>query len=172
MTRALDLRIEVSPADFHDWAGLLALLQASFAYMDGRIDPPSSLAGMNAAQLQAKAARETLLLARDGPELLGCAFADLRETCVYVGKLAVAARARQRGVARALLAAAEDLARRSGRGWLELQTRVELTENHRAFAALGFERVGETCHPGYQRPTSLTLHRAVVAVTAGSTGKR
>eukprot|EP01036_Dinobryon_divergens_P019919 gene19919-27253_t len=98
------LRIDTAPTGFQDWARLLALLQSSFAYMDGRIDPPSSLRGMTAAQLRAKAARECLLLAHDGADLVGCVFADLRADCVYVGKLAVAGQARQRGVARALLA--------------------------------------------------------------------
>lgn len=166
----MDDRIEVSPADFHDWAGLLALLQQSFAYMDGRIDPPSSLQGMTPAQLQAKASREHLLLWREGGWLLGCAFADLRADCVYVGKLAVAASARRRGVARALLAAADRLARKHQRAWLELQTRVELVENHRAFAALGFKTTARTCHPGFARPTSLTMRRAVAPLL--DSGKR
>jgi phosphinothricin acetyltransferase len=44
---------------------------------------------------------------------------------------------------------------------LELQTRVELIENHNTFSALGFEKVAETAHPGYSRPTSITMQRAV-----------
>jgi GNAT superfamily N-acetyltransferase len=156
-------RIEISPPDFRDWDGLLALLRESFAYMDGLISPPSSLQGMTPAQLQAKASREHLLLWRDGGRLLGCAFADLRADCVYVGKLAVAAQARQQGVARALLAAADRLAREQGRAWLELQTRVELVDNHRTFGALGFQTTALTSHLGFTRPTSLTMRRAVSA---------
>jgi len=29
------MHIEFAPADFNDWSALLALLQTSFAYMDG-----------------------------------------------------------------------------------------------------------------------------------------
>jgi phosphinothricin acetyltransferase len=44
---------------------------------------------------------------------------------------------------------------------LELQTRVELIENHKTFGALGFEKVAETAHPGYSRPTSITMQRSI-----------
>ena len=155
-----------TPEDFSDWQSLLALLQDSFAYMAGRIDPPSSLDALSAADLQAKAARETLFLATADGRLLGCAFADVRAECVYVGKLAVAQTARGRGIARQLFAAAEDLARVHGRAVLELQTRVELAENHRTFAALGFQTVAETAHPGFDRPTSVTMQRRVGAAPA------
>ncbi|MBS3978299.1 MAG: hypothetical protein KGZ77_00675 [Rhodobacteraceae bacterium] len=45
---------------------------------------------------------------------------------------------------------------------LELQTRVELVENRRAFAAMGFIETGPTAHPGFDRPTSI-IYRRVVA---------
>jgi predicted GNAT superfamily acetyltransferase len=80
--------------------------------------------------------------------------------------LAVAETARGRGVARAMFAAAEDLARQNGLAFLELQTRVELTENHATFAALGFQKVAETAHPGYNRPTSITLRKRVIKPVA------
>lgn len=155
------LRIAVRPRGFSDWPALLGLLRASFAYMDGRIDPPSSLARLDLDALQAKAAAEHLIVAYDGAVLVGCLFADLRADCVYLGKLAVVAAARRRGVARALIDAAETLAREYGRGALELQTRVELTENHVTFAALGFVKVAATAHPGYTRATSITMRRPV-----------
>jgi hypothetical protein len=43
---------------------------------------------------------------------------------------------------------------------LELQTRVELTENHATFRAMGFVETGRTAHPGYDR-TSITFRRAL-----------
>jgi len=156
------LRIAVRPPNFSDWPALLALLQAAFADMDGRIDPPSSLARLDVDALRTKAADEHLFVATVGNTLVGCAFASIRDDCVYVGKLAVAAAARRRGVARALIDAAARLARDHGRTALELQTRIELTENHATFAALGFAKVAETAHPGYARPTSITLRRPAV----------
>ncbi len=153
------MQVIEAPSEFSDWPALLRLLQSAFAYMDGRIDPPSSLQRMGIAELQAKAQHESLFLAVDGDDLIGCAFAELRSDCVYVGKVAVALPYRGRGIARQLLAAAESLARRSGVHALELQTRVELVENHRTFAALGFVKVAETAHPGYSRPTTITMRK-------------
>jgi predicted GNAT superfamily acetyltransferase len=117
---------------------------------------------MSVDELKAKAAEETLIIATEGQEVIGCAFAALRTDCVYVGKVAVAQPARGKGVARAMLAAAEVLAREHSRRLLEVQTRVELVENHATFRALGFEKVGETAHPGYNRRTSITMRKQVV----------
>jgi N-acetylglutamate synthase-like GNAT family acetyltransferase len=158
------VRIVDDAAGCSDWAGLHSLLIASFAYMDGRIDPPSSLKRMSPETLAAKARDETLIVAEaaDGT-LAGCGFlAETTET-IYLGKLAVAVQWRRRGVLRAMIAAADAVACQRGKDWLELQTRVELIENHATFAALGFEKVGETAHPGYDRATSITMRRPVDA---------
>ncbi|MBQ0929052.1 GNAT family N-acetyltransferase [Ideonella sp. 4Y16] len=153
------IRYQTAPAGFTEWGALLTLLQDAFAYMDGRIDPPSSLKALDAAALQAKAGRETLIVAHEGDTLVGCGFVDLRPDCAYLGKLAVADAWRRRGVARGIVEAAAALARAAGRPVLELQTRVELVENHRSFEALGFVTVARTAHPGFDRPTSLTMRR-------------
>ena len=59
------------------------------------------------------------------------------------------------------LSLAETRARARGLGALELNTRVELTENHATFHALGFERIAETAHPGFDRPTSVLMRKAL-----------
>jgi GNAT superfamily N-acetyltransferase len=78
---------------------------------------------------------------------------------LYIGKLAVAAGHRRKGLARQLLDHAADRAKALGLPLLEMQSRVELTGNHAAFAAMGFVRTGTTAHPGYDRPTSVTFQR-------------
>ena len=160
------MQIRVSPEGFSDWSQLVGLVRDSFAYMDSRIDPPSSIKKMSIDEFKAKAAAETLILVEDGKEIIGCAFAAIRDDCVYVGKVAVAQSVRGQGVARAMFAAAEELARMHGRRFLELQTRVELVENHATFAALGFNKTGESAHEGYSRPTSITMRKAVAAGAA------
>jgi hypothetical protein len=48
--------------------------------------------------------------------------------------------------------------------WQSLQVtaaRVELTETHATFRALGFTETGRTAHPGFDRPTSITFRRPV-----------
>jgi GNAT superfamily N-acetyltransferase len=157
------MHIFISPTDFHAWPELLSFLRDAFAYMDSRIDPPSSLHRMGVEDLRNKAKEETLIIATEGAELIGCAFVAIRDDCAYVGKVAVAGSGRRKGIARELMAAAERVARQHQRPCLELQTRVELLENHRTFAALGFKKVAETAHAGYSRPTSITMRKPLPA---------
>lgn len=141
-----------------DWTAVHALLAAAYAPMRGRIDPPSSLDRMTPGTLAEKAGRETVLLAF-APDLAGCVFLEARPRSLYINKLAVAPAAQGRGTGHALVQAAEAEARRHGLDALTLQTRIELTENHAAFAAMGFAKTAETCHPGFDRSTSITMEK-------------
>ncbi len=40
---------------------------------------------------------------------------------------------------------------------LELETRVELVENHATFAKFGFVKIGESAHEGFDAPTSIRM---------------
>ncbi|WP_373356398.1 GNAT family N-acetyltransferase [Pseudoroseicyclus sp. CXY001] len=139
---------------------VLALIRAAFAGMEGRIDPPSSMHRLDAAALEAQAAEAEVWVI--GAPVRACVILTPRASALYLGKLAVAAEARGQGLARALVQQAEARARALGLPALELQTRVELTENHATFAALGFEEVGRTSHAGFDRPTTI-LFRKVLA---------
>lgn len=145
---------------------MLALLRRAFACMEGRIDPPSSLDAMTEADLAAKAADEDLIWAVEtGRGLVGCMFAlDLGDV-LYLSKIAVEPGYQGQGICRRMMTCAEDLARRRGIPALGLQTRVELVENHAAFARMGFIEVGETAHPGYSQPTSLTMRKPLSSQT-------
>lgn len=66
------------------------------------------------------------------------------------------------GLGRRLMQAAEDLARSRGKAAIELQTRVELTANHAAFARLGFHETDRTAHDGHDRPTSVTMRKTIL----------
>lgn len=150
-----------------DHGPLLALVRTSFAFMDGRIDPPSSVHRLTAAAVTAQAeVGEVWVLEVDGGPV-ACLFATPMEGALYVGKLAVAGAWRGRGLARRLMGIAEDRARAQGFPRIRLQSRVELTENHAAFAKMGFANVGETAHEGYDRPTSITMEKPVAGLTAG-----
>jgi GNAT superfamily N-acetyltransferase len=153
-----DVDITVSPADV-DGEALFALLHESYAYMAARIDPPSSLLAMSPDDLLGKAASETLIAAHAARELIGCMFCRREAEWLYVGKLAVAAPWRRHGVAQRMFAVADELATTQDLLGLELETRIELTENHRAFATLGFSIVEENAHAGYDRPTSVRMRK-------------
>lgn len=161
MTAAPAVPRRVDGGDAQAVAEALALVRAAFAYMDGVVDPASSIHRMALADMAAHAARGELWAAGTPP--VACAIFTRKRDALYIGKLAVAGDRRGQGLARALFDAAEAEARRLGLGWLELQTRVELTANHATFARLGFTETGRSAHPGYDRPTSLTFRRPVPA---------
>lgn len=137
------------------WGCLLDLIRAEFAYMEGRIDPPSSQRDLTAENIEAQA-REVWVI---GPahDLVACMFLTPKPGALYLGKLAVRGDQRGRGHARRLVGCALDRARALGLARVELQTRVELVENHATFAALGFHEVARTAHAGFDRPTSVTF---------------
>lgn len=159
---ALDsLTIRIPPPDFTDWEGLLALILRSFDYMNGRIDPPSSALALTPESLKRKAESEAAFLAYLHGQLAGCAFLAEKADHFYLGKLAVEPSLQGRGIGKALMAAAERHAREAGKLMIELQTRIELVENHRTFERLGFHETARTAHPGYDRPTSLTMRKVL-----------
>lgn len=149
-------------ADPYDWPALHALLHRAFAYMDGVIDPPSSLHGLTADAL-ATQSRTGEIWAIGSPPI-ACLILTPKPGALYLGKLAVDSAHRGKGHARALIDLAETRARAMGLPALELQTRVELTDNHATFRRLGFVQTAATAHPGYDRPTSLTFRRPVGGV--------
>jgi len=148
----------VSP-DYPNWDAVLRLILDAFAFMEGQIDPPSSAHRLTVTDMAAQAGSGAVWGVEDAGRPVGCLFARAQGDALYIGKLAVAETHRGRGLARRLVAAAEAEARARALPWLELQTRIELTENHAAFARLGFAKTGETAHPGYDRPTSITMRR-------------
>jgi ribosomal protein S18 acetylase RimI-like enzyme len=145
--------------DPYDWPALLTLVQTEFAFMAGRIDPPSSMHALTPESIALQARTGEVWAIGHPP--VACVFLTPKPQALYIGKLAVAATHRGRGLARQLMTLAETRARALRLPALELQTRVELTENQATFRALGFVEVARTAHPGYDRPTSITFRRDV-----------
>jgi ribosomal protein S18 acetylase RimI-like enzyme len=153
--------IRRAPPDFARWDEVLDVARRAFAAMDGRIDPPSSIHRLTAEQMAGDAASGAAFLAWIDKAVVGCVFCKAKDDALYLGKLAVLPGHQSCGIGRALVDAAAGEARARGLSALELQTRVELTENHRAFARLGFVKTGESAHPGFARATSITMRRSV-----------
>ena len=140
-----------------DWHALRAFVLNAFAYMDARIDPPSSIHRMDAKAFQQKALDETLVTANIEGKMIGCTFCRNEPEWLYVGKVAVDDKMRGRGVARKLIDHAFQMARKSDLLGLELETRIELVENHRTFERLGFIKEAEYCHDGFKNPTTILM---------------
>lgn len=136
---------------------VLSLIQTAFAYMEGRIDPPSSMLRLTAAGLlDLNAAGEVWVI---GAPPLACVVLTPKDGALYIGKLAVHPGERRKGLARALISHAQMRALALGLPALELQTRIELVENHLTFRAMGFFETARATHAGYDRPTTLTFRR-------------
>ena len=147
--------------DYRHWDAVLHLILDAFAYMDGRIDPPSSAHRLTVADMVAQAGAGAVWIIEDAGAPVACLFAKVEGEALYLGKLAVAGPFRGHGLARLLIDAAEAEARALGLAWLELESRIELTEYHTAFARMGFVETGKSAHAGYDRSTSITMRRPV-----------
>lgn len=159
MSLPAEVSIVQLAADIDRWDEVLALIMRAFAFMDGVIDPPSSAHRLTVENLRARALEETAFLALKENEIVGCVFVLKRADDLYIGKLAVEPTLQGQGVGKQLMQAVEDLARSHNRTAIELQTRIELTGNHAAFARLGFRETERTAHKGYDRPTSITMRK-------------
>ena len=98
-------------------ADILALIQKSFAYMDARIDPPSSMHRLTVSDIAEKC--ETGEVWTIGNPFKACVFLTKKPDCLYLGKVAVDKNARGEGLGRALVALAEQRAKALGYSELE-----------------------------------------------------
>src|SRR3954469_8394409 len=85
----LVITVRRAPSDFDQWEQVRALILEAFAYMDGRIDPPSSASRLTPQSMRDDAAKGALLLAEHAGELAGCVFVRPKGEALYIGKLAV-----------------------------------------------------------------------------------
>jgi GNAT superfamily N-acetyltransferase len=136
---------------------VLALIREAFAFMDGRIDPPSSMHRLSAGGIARQVRSGEIWVI--GEPALACVFLTPKPAVLYLGKLAVAPDIRGRGYGRLLVEKAAERACVLGLPALELETRVELAENHAFFRAMGFAQIAATAHPGFDRVTSLTFSK-------------
>jgi GNAT superfamily N-acetyltransferase len=152
-------QISIHPADpdTTDWASVLALVLKALAYIEGRIDPPSSANRLTQEDMAAQAASGVLLLAEDDSGLVGGVFLNQRIDAMHLGKLALDPSRQGEGIGRRLFKASVAAAEAQNFAENELQARIELTEIQTAVAALGFRETGRTVRDGYDRPTSVTM---------------
>ncbi len=151
-----------------DWEAIRELILRAFAFMEGRIDPPSSAHRLTPEAI-ARQAREGEVWLMGDPAV-ACLFLTPLPQALYLGKMAVEPALQGQGLGRALMGLAENRARALGLPALELETRIELVENQAAFRAMGFTQVAAKAHPGFDRPTSLTFRRVLGPAPARARG--
>ncbi len=150
--------LQVTPDNAHI-PDILDLIRRAFAYMDARVDPPSSAHRLTLDAIKEQTTSGEVWIIGAPP--LACVFLTEKNDHLYVGKLAVDPFARGKGHARRLIEVAEARAKARGLTGLELEVRIELIENHEAFRRMGFVKTGEKRHEGFDRPTSITMRKAI-----------
>lgn len=150
----------MQPADAEAVAGLI---RAAFAAQAVATDPPPSALHETGAGVAETLAAGGGAVAVAGAAMVGALLWLPRQSALYLGRLSVAPAWRGRGVARALVAAAEAAAREAGLGQLTLSTRLVLADNRRLFAACGFRETAEHAHPGYAAPTFVDMVKSLSA---------
>lgn len=143
----------------YSWNKVLSLIQTSFSYMENRIDPPSSMHSLTVEAISKHSETGEIWVIEQQNSPIACMFLTPKAHALYLGKLAVSEAYRGQGLARQLVGCAETRCLALGFSTLELQTRVELIQNHQAFVKMGFRKTGESAHDGYDRPTDITMQK-------------
>ena len=134
---------------------LLALVHGAFR--DLPIDPPSSVLKETQDDFAARLRTDTCLVVEADGAFIGSVFCTPEQDALYIGRLAVRADFRRRGIANALVEAAKAEARRIGARRMTLGCRIALVGNLALFRRHGFVVVAQTCHAGFTTPTSYDM---------------
>lgn len=151
----------IRPLTLTDAEAAAALIRAAFAAQGVATDPPSSALRETGESIAAHLADNGGAAAESAGTLAGLVLWAERDGGLYLGRLAVLPPWRGRGVARALIGAAEAEARRRGLPRLHLRVRLALDDDRRLFAASGFHVASEGAHPGYAAPTFAVMEKAL-----------
>jgi predicted N-acetyltransferase YhbS len=142
-----------------DAAAVATLIRAAFAAQSVATDPPPSALQVTADDVVALLRTGGGAVAEVAGALAGSALWVEQDCGLYLGRLAVAPAWRGRGIARALVAAAEEAAREMRLPRIQLSTRLVLIDNRRLFASCGFVEIGRQAHPGYAEPTFVDMEK-------------
>ena len=144
-----------------------ALIRAAFASQFVVTDPPPSALRVTEDDVATHLQVGGGAVAERGGRMVGSALWNEQDGGLYLGRLAVVPAWRGRGVAKALVAAAEEAARRMALPRIHLSTRLVLFDNRRLFAACGFVESACHAHPGYAEPTFVTMEKRLVPPPPG-----
>ncbi len=149
--------ILLQQATEQDIPALLDVIHSSFAEYEGRLDPPAGAHHETVESLRLKMSQGGGFVAMVNQEIAGCVIFEREPDSLYLGRLAVLAPYRRRGIARALVNSVEQQARALGYRRVRLGVRVGLPDNRALFENLGYRVIGFGTHAGYTEPTYVHL---------------
>jgi predicted N-acetyltransferase YhbS len=149
----------IRPLRAADAPDVAALVRLAFGAQSAATDPPSAALRETAATIAAAIAEGGGAGFDTSGQLVAVVLWTEKEGGLYFGRLAVRPDWRRRGLARALIAAAEAEARRRHLVRVHLSTRLPLLDNRRLFAACGYREVELRAHAGYAAPTSVVMEK-------------
>ena len=145
-----------------DAAVLARTIAAAFEQYRGKLRPESGAFRETADAIAVELARDSgAIVAERNGTVVGCVMVKLMEGDLYFGRLAVLPTERGHGIARRLVDAVEDEARRRELAGVRLGVRIVLTENQRFFTALGYAEYSREAHEGFDHPTSINMRKAL-----------
>ena len=138
------------------------LMLIGFEQFHEVLDPPSSAFRESDDDVAAAIGRGGAAVAWLGETPVGSVRFEPEESWLYIGRLAVIPEARRRGVAQALMLAAESEALRFGVSEAQLSMREILPGNRALFEKLGYSVVSVDPHPRNPAQNTLRLRKALI----------
>ena len=149
-------------ATIADAPAIAATIAAAFAQYRGKLVPESSAFRETPEAIvdQLSNGSNAIIAERNG-QIMACVMTEVLEGDLYFGRLAVLPAARGLGLAKRLITAVEDEARRRGLPGVRLGVRIALPDNQRLFHSLGYREISREAHPGFDHPTSINMRKAL-----------
>jgi predicted N-acetyltransferase YhbS len=156
------MNFHLRPTTSADAAAVATLIRNAFTAQSIVTDPPPSALRVTQADVAAHLRTGGGMVAEAEGGIVGSALWTELDNGLYLSRLAVAPAWRGRGIARALVGAAEAAARKAKLRRMHLSTRIPLLDNRRLFAACGFVETTREAHPGYAEPTSVHMEKLLL----------
>ena len=144
---------------------ILSVIKEAFAEYKGRLDPPSSAERKTIEIVKAELESANAVVVEVEGSIVGCVFYRPQGDSIYVDRLSVLPRFRNRGLAWAMLEKIEHQARSAGYKTVTLSVRVVLKKQQAYYRRFGFEFEEYGTHAGYAQPTSMKMKKNLIAGT-------
>jgi len=138
------------------------LTQAAFAGYEA-LDPPSGALRESVESVRRDLEAAGAALAWLDSEPVGCLRFVVAADHLHVRRVAVTPELQGRGIGRALMAWAEAQAENRGLPRVTVGVRLSPPGNLAFYRRLGYQVVAEHAHPGYDRPTWVSMQKVVRA---------